>query len=150
MLLDDDEDAYSSENASDMKDKVEHASDDSTSPKTHKRKGSRDQDFTESDLAEEEESQDVIMDELENESMSGGSEERRRKKAHFKNKHKRNIRCAELGEEDSEMRNHGEDANTIFIDNLPSDEFRIRKMLGEAKNLVKELEQQFFQEEDSD
>lgn len=39
MLLDDDEDAYSSENASDFKDKVEHASDDSTSPT--KQKGKR-------------------------------------------------------------------------------------------------------------
>lgn len=79
---------------------------------------------------------DVIMDELENESMSGGTDERRRKKALFKNK--RNI-SADLGDE--EMHLGGDDANTIFIDNLPSDEFRIRKMLGEAKKLVKELEQ---------
>ena len=137
MLLDDDEDAYSSENASDFKDKVEHASDDSTSPT--KQKGKKgDQDFTENDLGLDEDECDVIMDELENESMSGGSDERRRKKALFKNK--RNM-SADLGDEDEEMRLGGDDVNTIFIDNLPSDEFRIRKMLGEAKKLVKELEQ---------
>ena len=43
-----------------------------------------------------------------------------------------------------------EEGNTIFIDNLPNDEFGMRKMIEEAKRLVVELERRFFEEEDSD
>ena len=38
----------------------------------------------------------------------------------------------------------------MFIDNLPSDEFSIRKMIVEAKKLILEYEIRFFEEEDSD
>lgn len=91
---------------------------------------------------EGEEADDVAMDELENESVSFGSK--------GKNKGggggRRNIgQAADLGEDEG-----GEDANTVFIDNLPSDEFGMRKMIVEAKRLVRELEIRFFEEEDSD
>ena len=39
---------------------------------------------------------------------------------------------------------------TVFIDNLPSDEFEIRRMLKEVKKHIKILEKQFFEEEDSE
>ena len=44
-----------------------------------------------------------------------------------------------LGEED-----------TVFIDNLPNDEFEIRRMLKEVRKQIKQLEKQFFEEEDSE
>ena len=39
---------------------------------------------------------------------------------------------------------------TVFIDNLPNDEFEIRRMLKEVKKHIKQLEKQFFEEEDSE
>jgi hypothetical protein len=39
---------------------------------------------------------------------------------------------------------------TVFIDNLPNDEFEIRRMLKEVKKHIKALEKQFFEEEDSE
>lgn len=44
----------------------------------------------------------------------------------------------------------GADDNTVFIDNLPNDEFEIRRMLKEVKKHIKALEKQFFEEEDSE
>lgn len=38
----------------------------------------------------------------------------------------------------------------MFIDNLPNDEFEIRRMLKEVKKHIKQLEKQFFEEEDSE
>jgi len=38
----------------------------------------------------------------------------------------------------------------VFIDNLPNDEFEIRRMLKEVKKHIKTLEKQFFEEEDSE
>lgn len=39
---------------------------------------------------------------------------------------------------------------TVFIDNLPNDDFEIRRMLKEVKKHIKALEKQFFEEEDSE
>jgi len=39
---------------------------------------------------------------------------------------------------------------TVFIDNLPNDEYEIRTMLKEVKKHIKQLERQFFEEEDSE
>ena len=39
---------------------------------------------------------------------------------------------------------------TVFIDNLPNDEYEIRAMLKEVKKHIKLLEKQFFEEEDSE
>ena len=120
MFIEDDADAYSSEDENDVKDKIEYASDDEKTQK--KGKMYRDEEFTENDMIEddeEDEKDDVIMDELENESISIGSEEKRRKKEFQKLKKGRNIQSADLGEEENEE-------NTIFIDNLPNDEFKIR------------------------
>lgn len=38
----------------------------------------------------------------------------------------------------------------MFIDNLPNDEFEIRRMLKEVKKHIKQLEKSFFEEEDSE
>lgn len=82
-----DEDAYSSEHSSDYKDKVEYADsptqsgDDSVAPK--KRKKSHDREITEAEielLEIGEDNEDVVMDELENESLSLNSDEKKRKK----------------------------------------------------------------------
>jgi hypothetical protein len=43
-----------------------------------------------------------------------------------------------------------EEDETVFIDNLPNDEFEIRRMLKEVKKHIKALEKQFFEEEDSE
>jgi len=93
----------------------------------------------------DEEEEDVVMDDLENESLSIGTEEKRRRKEEQQaRKDRRHIgRGADLGEEQDE-------GNTIFIDNLPTEEFGMRKMIAEAKRLVEELERRFFEEEDSD
>ena len=84
------------------------------------------------------------MDELENESLSLNSDEKRKKKEQQAYRKARHLsRSADLGDEVDE-------GNTIFIDNLPNDEFGMRKMIDEANRLVIELEQRFFEEEDSD
>ena len=54
------------------------------------------------------------------------------------------MQDADLGREEDE------DQNTIFIDNLPSDEFDIRKQLVEVDKQIKMLEYLFFEEEDSE
>jgi hypothetical protein len=153
MLHDDrDEDAYSSEHSSDYKDKVEYASDSPTQSgeegtKLKKRRKSRDQEITEAEIElmeVQDENEDVVMDELENESISVDSKEKKRDKELLAARKARNLgRSADLGEEVDE-------GNTIFIDNLPNDEFGMRKMIAEAKRLVVEYERQFFEEEDSD
>lgn len=38
----------------------------------------------------------------------------------------------------------------MFIDNLPNDEFDIKRMLKEVRKHIKILEKQFFEEEDSE
>jgi len=43
-----------------------------------------------------------------------------------------------------------DDEDTIFIDNLPNDEFDIRDMIKEVDSLIKKYEIKFFEEEDSD
>ena len=61
-------------------------------------------------------------------------------------------------EEDEEDPDEDEDGahpaapgdETVFIDNLPNDEFDIRRMLKEVKKHIKQLEKQFFEEEDSE
>lgn len=84
MFIDDrDEEAWSSENASDFNDKVEYASDDEVPegqvPKKRKKR-KEDSELRESDLEDSDEQDGIYMDELENESLSIGSEEKRRKK----------------------------------------------------------------------
>lgn len=155
MVLEDerDEDAYSSESANE--DKIEYASDDGHQSQEDaqsqvKRRGKkRDEAFTEMDIRPEDEfddQDDVLMNELENESFSIDSEEKKRRKEFQKLKRGRNLaQEADLGECDELG-----DSNTIFIDNLPSDPFTIRKTLVEARRLVKEQEIRFFEEEDSD
>ena len=154
MLLDDaDEDAYSSEHSSDFKDKVEYASDSPTqsgeegASKLNKRRKSHDEDITEAEIElmeEQDENEDVVMDELENESISVDSDEKKRRKELQAARKARNLgRSADLGEE-------ADEGNTIFIDNLPNDEFGMRKMIAEAKRLMVEYERRFFEEEDSD
>jgi 16S rRNA G966 N2-methylase RsmD len=44
----------------------------------------------------------------------------------------------------------GDESNTIFIDNLPQEDHEIRRMLKDVKRHIKELEKQFFIEEDSE
>jgi hypothetical protein len=84
------------------------------------------------------------MDELENESISVDSDEKKRRKELQAARKARNLgRSADLGEE-------ADEGNTIFIDNLPNDEFGMRKMIAEAKRLMVEYERRFFEEEDSD
>ncbi len=140
QLQDEDCDAYSSEHSSQYKDKVEYASDNDVTDEELKEE---DVMIMEDEMTDERD--DVAMDELENESLSFGSAERRRRKEKRPIGGARGIgHGADLGEEE------GEDANTIFIDNLPSDEFGMRKMIAEAKRLVRDLEIRFFEEEDSD
>lgn len=163
-MLEEDKLNYSSE-SSDCKD-VEYASDDdddqdnegSTSTtlmkkKKHRRRGSkRDEEFCEDDLVQDDEAaglDDVYMDELENESLSASPRNKRGYNSSGKKKGPgRNLaKSADLGDDDEAAVLEG---NTIFIDNLPSDVFSIQRMKAEAKRLIKELEIQFFLEEDSD
>lgn len=74
--------------------------------------------MSESDSSNEE----VILDELENESLD--LEPRKKKmQSSGQKKGKSALRGADLGEEDDE------DADTIFIDNLPNNDIEIRQML---------------------
>jgi hypothetical protein len=147
MLIEDDADAYSSEHASDFKDKVEFASDEpQDEQQLRRRRKKRDEELKESDLDSDDgddEADDVFMDELENESVSEGSEEKRRKKEN-RGKGRNLAKSADLGDEELE------DQNTVFIDNLPSDEFSIKRMINEAKQLIQQYECKFFEEEDSE
>ena len=141
---------YSSE-SSDCKD-VEFASDDEVEEeeKGGRRRGKKDEEFAEEDLdMEEDPGDDVYMDELENESLSASPRNKRGYNSSGKKKGPgRNLaKSADLGDDDEAAVLEG---NTIFIDNLPSDVFSIQRMKAEAKRLIKQLEQQFFLEEDSD
>ena len=87
----------------------------------------------------------MIMDELENESLSLGEDSKKKRKElqrKFAKKGRNKCECAELGEE--------EDEDAVFIDNLPNDEFEIRKLLKEVMKHAKLLEKQFFEDEDSE
>ena len=111
-----------------------------------RRKKKRDEELKESDLDSDDgddEADDVFMDELENESVSEGREEKRRKKEN-RGKGRNLAKSADLGDEELE------DQNTVFIDNLPSDEFSIKRMINEAKQLIQQYECKFFEEEDSE
>ncbi len=54
-------------------------------------------------------------------------------------------------EDDDEGVHQNDPGNeTVFIDNLPNDEFDIRRMLKDVRRHIKILEKQFFEEEDSE
>lgn len=127
MFIDDerDEDAYSSESDSKIKHLIEYASDDEL-PTKRRRKKRRDEEVKEEDLADIDESdEDVDMDDLSNESLSVGSEEKRRLKELQKLRKGRKI---QLGD-GADIGNEENDEDTVYIDNLPSDEFNITRMI---------------------
>ena len=53
-------------------------------------------------------------------------------------------------EEEDEDAHFSKNDNTVFIDNLPSDDFEIKRMLKEVRKQIKLLEKAFFEEEDSE
>lgn len=59
------------------------------------------------------------------------------------------IEKEESAEEENENENEDNDDN-VFIDNLPKDENSIRVLLKEVNRHIRELEKQFFEEEDSE
>ena len=94
---------------------------------------------------EESQSEDeAIADDFEEEDISLGGGSKRKQKDEYKKKLKKGrnkAEDAELGEEEED---------TVFIDNLPQDESEIKRMLREVKKHIKNLEKQFFEEEDSE
>lgn len=96
----------------------------------------------EDDNSEEDEE---AMDDLENESFLDGSTNKRKQKQKAKQQAKAEKK-KKADQNDKEV----EDEETVFIDNLPNDEFEIRRMLKEVKKHIKTLEKCFFEEEDSE
>lgn len=86
------------------------------------------------------------MDELENESISLGGPGSKRKEKEQRKKQKKGRNKAE----EADLGEDGDEEDTVFIDNLPHDEFEIKRMLREVKKHIKSLEKQFFEEEDSE
>ena len=84
------------------------------------------------------------MDDVEPEEIEINTGSKRKKKEEFKRKLKKGRNKAD----DAELGEDEED--TVFIDNLPQDEAEIKRMLREVKKHIKELEKQFFEEEDSE
>ena len=87
------------------------------------------------------------MDDLEPEHISDEEDESRKKKSKesskgFSRKHRTEIEDAQLENDEQE--------ETVFIDNLPNDEMNIKLMLNQVKRHIATLEQQFFDEENSD
>lgn len=103
-----------------------------------KARRNQDSQFREEELQESSE-EDAIMDDFETEVLSDDEEH---KKGYKKKARKRGVQEADLGLEDDE--------DTIFIDNLPNEEFEIKDMLKEVDRLVRKFELKFFEEEDSD
>ncbi|CDW81830.1 mt-a70 family protein [Stylonychia lemnae] len=130
-----------SEDDSISDDKVEQASDDEEiTMNNKKKKKNRDEDVKEEDFEGMSSDDDVNMDDLENESLSADKNARKLNKS---KKTRNNAQDADLGDEN-------EDPDTIFIDNLPSDEFEIRRQLQDVKRYIKQFEIRFFEEEDSE
>ena len=95
----------------------------------------------------EEESEEAPLDDLEPEHISDEEDESRKKKSKesskgFSRKHRTEIEDAQLENDEQE--------ETVFIDNLPNDEMNIKLMLNQVKRHIATLEQQFFDEENSD
>ena len=149
------EDEFDSEDENISDSKVEVASDDDEMCQKLKGRHSKylqDESASEGDFGGSgaESSEDEInMNDLENESLLSDENTRLQRKQNNKlnpvSKRTRaeNVRDVDLGEE-------CEEDDTIFIDNLPSDEFSIRRQLVEVKNYIRHYEQLFFEEEDSD
>lgn len=95
-------------------------------------------------LSESEEEYEGLMDDMEEEELEPEeANESKKKKDPVKQikKGRNRAQDADLGDQEEE---------TVFIDNLPSNEMDIRVMLKEVKKHIKILERQFFEEEDSD
>lgn len=84
------------------------------------------------------------MDDVEPEEISLDAGSKRKKKEDYKKKIKKGRNKAD----DADLGEDEED--TVFIDNLPQDEAEIKRMLREVKKHIKDLEKQFFEEEDSE
>ena len=140
----------------DIEDEIEHASDDenpyndpSIASRTRRQNRRLDSEYMANGQGEniENESDEPPMDDLEPEHISDGEDQARNKKSKesskgYSRKHRTDIEDAQLeGEEQEE---------TVFIDNLPNDENAIKAMLKSVQQHVRTLEQQFFDEENSD
>lgn len=94
--------------------------------------------------------------ELEEFSESGGSKQKRQQKEEWKKLKK--LRKVEKMKEDLENQDEDDNfeldqqgnTNTVFVDNLPNKIEDINSMLRDVKKHIKELEKQFFLEEDSE
>ena len=133
---------------------IEHASDDEPGDEEQNNYTNRigrkkrliDDDYEEKEGIEEEESEEVPMDDLEAEHISDEEDSNKKKNDKeskgWTRKHRTEISEANLEGDEEEA--------TVFIDNLPNDEINIKAMIRQVKYHVKELEKQFFEEEDSD
>jgi hypothetical protein len=72
-----------------------------------------------------------------------------RSKSRKKVKNENGIKTEE-GDDEEEKEDENEGDENVFIDNLPKDENSIRVLLKEVNKHIRELERQFFEEEDSE
>lgn len=100
--------------------------------------------MTEEDANEHEEPN--AMDDLEPENLSDSEQT---KATHDKAKKERNAYRRHRTDVDDAKLEDDEKCETVFIDNLPNKTEEILKMLKECKKCIKELETQFFEENDS-
>lgn len=71
-------------------------------------------------------------------------------KLRSKSRKKKDGVKTEDGAEESQSDGEPEGDENVFIDNLPKDEHNIKILLKEVNKHIRELERQFFEEEDSE
>lgn len=87
------------------------------------------------------------MDELEIELLS---DDEQTKEAHKKGKKERHVTRRHRADVEEAKLEGDEKCETVFIDNLPNEKEGILAMLKDCRKHIKELEEQFFRENDSD
>jgi len=92
---------------------------------------------------------DDPLDDLEPENIFDDGEDSKRAKKQKDKEEMSHMRRKRTEVIDANL-NGDEEEDTVFIDNLPNDEFEIKSMLRQVRAHIKELEKQFFEEEDSD
>ena len=121
-----------------MCDEIEHASDDEEVVQKEE----------EENVSEEEGEAEEEEDWKAKEGAKRKEKQERKSKEQGKRRNKRKQGCVNTS--DNEEDEEAAEGTTVFIDNLPNDEFEIRNMLKEVRKHIKQLEKQFFEEEDSE
>ena len=112
----------------------------------NQRKKAGDDEFTCFEDDEDADSQ-IAMDQLEVEVLSEDEED---KALHKKAKKERTVTRRHRSDVEEAKLEDDEQCETVFLDNLPNEEDQILTMLKDCRIEIKKLEEQFFEENDSE